>query len=47
MRMEIAAQKEIISIMEDGLKDHEKHQCSCPPQFSKMCVCVCVCVCKF
>ena len=30
MRLEIAAQNEIISIMDEGLKEHEKHHDACP-----------------
>ena len=30
MRLEIAAQNEIIAIMDEGLKEHEKHHDACP-----------------
>ncbi len=29
MRIDIAAQKEIITIMEDGLQEHERHHAQC------------------
>ena len=30
MRIEIAAQQEIVNIIGEGLKEHEKHHNSCP-----------------
>jgi len=32
MRLDIAAQNEIITIMDEGLKEHEKYHSACPQQ---------------